>query len=449
MIQHTQRSSIATIAGVPATKLGNEREVRVYLPPGYDDEIERRYPVLYMHVGQHVFEPTKPSGHSWRMHETIDRLIADNRIEPILLVAVEHRYEEGTSEYFHDLCAYPIRCTGELYEHFLVHELKPMIDVRFRTLPGPENTALMGSSAAGIATYNIGLRNPGVFGKLGILSPFFVQVDPVTLAETKQYREYELPGDQRVWLDIGGEEGFFMPRHVKEAADRWLARGAKQGANLFYYHDPEAAHSEKDWGDRAHMPLLYFFGSIGKAARATLNGPDEVGLSGPTAYVNAVVDHDSGFRFSDLQGRYESGDPEILEVAPDGRLLPRKAGTATIRYEYGDVVTERTYRVVDRLSELVKVELDIEVPPNTPDDARVYTTFEVPKIAAGRYGGTIRLPRGMAFQFHITRGYDQEEADKDYRPIAPRRFATDRDVSIRYKVDNWIDLRPAAIEEER
>lgn len=142
------------------------------------------------------------------MHRVADRLISEGLIKPIIIVAVEHKYEDGTSEYFHDLCAYPIRCVGEQYEHFLIEELKPLIDRRFQTLAKAENTALMGSSAAGIATYNIGLRNPYVFGMLGILSPFFMQVDPYTLKETPQYRLYPLNSGQKIWLDIGGAEGF-------------------------------------------------------------------------------------------------------------------------------------------------------------------------------------------------------------------------------------------------
>lgn len=273
-MSNSDQSQLVVLSGIHASRLGNDREVYVYLPAGYDDDLSQRYPVLYMHVGQHVFNPRKESGESWGMHRVADRLIAEGLIQPIIIVAVEHKYEDGTSEYFHDLCAYPIRCVGEDYEHFLIEELKPLLDRSFRTLPQAESTGLMGSSAAGIATYNIGLRNPDVFGMLGILSPFFVKVDPYTLEETLQYRLYPQNKGQKIWLDIGGAEGFFMPGHVKRVAEDMLNKGWKQEEELYYFEDREAAHSEWDWGRRAHMPLIHFFGDKGTAVKVELQGPD-------------------------------------------------------------------------------------------------------------------------------------------------------------------------------
>ncbi|CAH1197915.1 hypothetical protein PAECIP111893_01075 [Paenibacillus plantiphilus] len=438
----TNQSQLVVLPGIHASRLGNEREIYVYLPAGYDDDLSQRYPVLYMHVGQHVFNPRKESGESWGMHRIADQLIASGHIQPIIIAAVEHKYEEGTSEYFHDVCAYPIRCVGEDYEHFLIEELKPLLDRAFRTLPQAEHTGLMGSSAAGIATYNIGLRNPDVFGMLGILSPFFVRVDPYTLEETMQYRGYPLNEGQKIWLDIGGAEGFFMPGHVKSVAEDMLNKGWKQGGELYYFEDRDAAHSEWDWGRRAHMPLIHFFGEEAAAVKVELQGPDAVGVKGPLAYINAVVTRDNAFSFSDLQGSYRSMHPEVLEVMPDGRLLPKRSGIATIFYRYGDLEASRTFTVVESLSETVEIELDIQVPPSTPDDAEIYATFEVPKLGKGRYGGMIKLPRGLTFDFLITRGYEKDEVDHDYGQIPYRRLVADRDKKVSYTVENWIDLKP-------
>ncbi|WKL00038.1 alpha/beta hydrolase-fold protein [Paenibacillus amylolyticus] len=67
-------------------------------------------------------------------------------------------------------------CSGIAYEHFIIHELKPIIDHRYRTLPNKENTGLLGSSAAALCTLHMGMRNPDVFGKLIMMSPFYVDV---------------------------------------------------------------------------------------------------------------------------------------------------------------------------------------------------------------------------------------------------------------------------------
>lgn len=442
-MSNSDQSQLVVLSGIHASRLGNDREVYVYLPAGYDDDLSQRYPVLYMHVGQHVFNPRKESGESWGMHRVADRLIAEGLIQPIIIVAVEHKYEDGTSEYFHDLCAYPIRCVGEDYEHFLIEELKPLLDRSFRTLPQAESTGLMGSSAAGIATYNIGLRNPDVFGMLGILSPFFVKVDPYTLEETLQYRLYPQNKGQKIWLDIGGAEGFFMPGHVKRVAEDMLNKGWKQEEELYYFEDREAAHSEWDWGRRAHMPLIHFFGDKGTAVKVELQGPDVVGVEGPPAIVNAVVTRNDGLSFSDLQGSYVAEQPDILEVTPHGRLLPKQSGTATIIYRYENLEIARTFTVVEWLSETVEIELEIHVPASTPDDAEIYATFEVPKLGKGLYGGVIKLPRGLTFDFLITRGYDKGEVDHDYGQIPYRRLVADKDKKVSFTVSNWIDLKPA------
>lgn len=441
------QSRIETLRGVRASRLGNERDVRVYLPAGYDSGEPARYPVLYMHVGEHVFEPRKRSGESWEMHRVADRLIGKGLIPPIIIVAVDHKHEEGSSEFFHELSAYPVRCVGELYEHFLIEELKPAIDRRFRTLPEARHTALMGASAAGIATYNIGLRRPDVFGMLGILSPFFVKVDPGTLEETPQYRQYPRNEGQKIWMDIGGAEGFFMPSHVRRVAEQMLDAGWKQGDQLYYYHEMDAAHSERDWGRRAPMPLLHFFGERGKAVGVALEGPDVAGVAGPSVYVNAVVALDNGLRFSDLEGRYRSDNPDLLEVTPTGRLLPKRPGTATVHYEYGGLHTSKRYTVTERLSDTVDVELEIRVPSSTPEDAVIYATFPVPKRSKGLYGGTMRLPRNLTFDFWITRGYNMDETDEDGGAVPYRRLVTDKDHKACFTVRRWSDLPPQTEQE--
>lgn len=438
-----QGSKILTLSGMKASLLGNEREAYVYVPESYGKDPDRRYPVLYMHVGQHVFQPTKENGEAWRMHEVLDRLIGEERIQEILLVAVEHKYQDGQSEYFHDSCAYPIQCVGDRYEYFLIHELKPYIDRVFRTLPGPEHTALMGSSAAGVATYNIGLRNPDVFGMLGMLSPFFVQVDPVTLAETRQYRLYDTLAAHKLWLDIGGMEGFFMPRHVREVALSLLAAGYAQGERLYYLDEPEAAHTEPDWGRRAHMPLIHFFGAKTEPVSIVLHGADRIGLVGPEVYLNPVVTLVSGLSYTDLEGEYEVLDPSVLEVGPDGRLHPLATGSTEVIYRLGALQAFKTIGVVGSLTDTVVLDIEISVPSHTPEDAGLYATFPVPKLRRGLYGGKICVPRGLRFQFIISRGYDLHEMDDQGYPVRPRTIIADRDQLIRYTVPSWSDQPPA------
>ncbi|MFE9278114.1 alpha/beta hydrolase-fold protein [Paenibacillus glucanolyticus] len=433
-------SRILSLSGLNASRLNNERDAWIYLPPSYDDLQSLRYPVLYMHVGQHVFQSRKRSGETWGLRETLDGLIRNGEIQEIIVVAVEHKQNEGASEYFHDQCAYPIQMLGEQYEFFLIYELKPIIDRMFRTLSDASHTALMGSSAAGLATYNIGMRNPDVFGLLGMLSSFFVHLDEETFVEQKQYRPHKPNPGQKLWLDIGGAEGFFMPIHVRSVAEELLSSGCVQGETLYFYEEPDAAHAETDWGRRAQLPLRFFFGREGVSQRVDLFGPDTVGMEGASATLNAVVTLDNGLMYTDLEGGYTVDHPAILEVTPEGRLHPRKPGETIVRYQNRNLQASMKIAVVEKLSATVTVEVEVSVPDTTPEDASIHAVFKLSKVRKGLYRGTAGLPRGVCFRFKVSRGYEKEEADDQNRPVPYRRLNADRDQKVSYIVDNWIDL---------
>ncbi|MGV2686533.1 esterase, partial [Clostridium perfringens] len=139
--------------------LNNERDMFIYLPVSYENDVEKRYPVLYMHDGQHMFfEDHK--GESWDIHTTVDALVSEGKMKEIIVVAISHVEDTRISEYMHaNPDGHNIFNTtnqGELYEEFLIKEVKPYIDKEYRTLPDKRNTALMGSSAGGLVSYNIG-----------------------------------------------------------------------------------------------------------------------------------------------------------------------------------------------------------------------------------------------------------------------------------------------------
>lgn len=129
--------------------LNNDRELFVYLPPSYQREPNRRYPVLYMHDGQNIFHPAF-NGYSWNVHAAADRLIAERRMEEIIIVGISNMGMERADEFTHDLEGvryqddkFPVQPRGHLYERFLIEEVKPYVDALFRTQPEPEHTALM------------------------------------------------------------------------------------------------------------------------------------------------------------------------------------------------------------------------------------------------------------------------------------------------------------------
>lgn len=154
--------------------LSESRDLLLYVPPGYDHDVNRRYPVLYLHDGQNLFEGATAfvPGQDWHVGETVQQLMLTEAIEPLIIVGIyntgEHRVNEYTPTWDRGQ-----RAGGDaaLYGRMLTGELKPFIDGTYRTLTDPANTGLGGSSLGGLATLYLGLRYPDVYGKLAVLSP--------------------------------------------------------------------------------------------------------------------------------------------------------------------------------------------------------------------------------------------------------------------------------------
>lgn len=147
------------------------RNIRIYLPRGYDQNSWRRYPVLYMHDGQNVFDPGGGFG-SWGAEHTADREISQGRMRETIIVGVDNT-SERLREYIPpgDNAGFGAG-TGDQYANFLVHNVRPTLDFNFRTTNDPANTLALGSSLGGLISAYLGLET-NVYGKVGPMSPSF------------------------------------------------------------------------------------------------------------------------------------------------------------------------------------------------------------------------------------------------------------------------------------
>lgn len=189
---------------LPSATLGTNRTVRVWLPPGYDAEPRRRFPVVYLHDGQNVFSSAGTNccfgWGSWEVDRAVERLAAAGRMQPVILVGVDNtrlrlpEYRGPTANPTNDAAFHA-------YRRFLVEELKPAVDARFRTRRGPEDTALIGSSLGGICSVAIAWEHPDVFGKAASLSGAFWIADRHFLTHTLQPAPRRKP--LRLYLDSG------------------------------------------------------------------------------------------------------------------------------------------------------------------------------------------------------------------------------------------------------
>lgn len=238
-----------------------ERQITIYTPPGYD-ETEARYPVLYLHDGQNLFESHRAfvPGEIWHVQSTADALIRSGEMEPLIIVGIDHAGAQRIDEYTPTVDLRSRRGgLAKLYSRLIVEELKPWIDSEYRTQPDACHTALGGSSLGGLVTLYLGFRSPHVFGRLAIMSPSLWWDRKIML---QRLRANIHRRRTRVWLDIGTREGRAYVQTVhqtRQLRDELLARGWRQGEDLFYCEDPGAMHNERAWAHRLPMALKFLF----------------------------------------------------------------------------------------------------------------------------------------------------------------------------------------------
>jgi predicted alpha/beta superfamily hydrolase len=218
----------------------------------------RRYPVLYMHDGQNLFEPETAfqKGEHWRLGETAAELIAAGRIEPLIIVGISNTGDSRVHEYT------PTRDprlgggrAGD-YGRMIVEELKPLIDRTYRTRSDAASTGLGGSSLGGLVTLHLGFAHPRVFGRLAVLSPSVWWDRRVILKTVRQARSKP---PSRIWLDMGtaeGRKGLDDARLLKAAL---VGLGFTPGVDLQYAEYEGATHSEQAWAERVAPMLEWLF----------------------------------------------------------------------------------------------------------------------------------------------------------------------------------------------
>ena len=238
--------------------LGHQRDVIVYLPPQYDRQESQRYPVLYLNDGQNLFDSaTAFIGVEWGVDETAERLIRAGEIQSIIIVGIyntgEHRIEEYTPTVDSKLKR---GGKADQYGRFIIEELKPFIDRRYRTAPGPEETGLGGSSLGGLVSLYLGLKFPQIFGRLMVMSPS-VWWDRGMIFRFVQFLQAK--PDTRIWLDIGTEEGKLTAAHVRQLKDFLVVKGWRFEVDLKYLEDEGGMHTETDWGRRVEPALKFLF----------------------------------------------------------------------------------------------------------------------------------------------------------------------------------------------
>lgn len=250
-----------------ASQLVAPRDVQVYLPPGYEREKGRRYPVLYLHDGQNVFDGAE-AGMEWQVDETAQALLEAHRLAPVIVVAVSNS-DERTADYTPtaierkrpDGTAVQAGGKAGLYGRFLIEELKPFIDRTYRTRKDAANTAVGGASLGGLVSLWLAIEHPDVFGAALAVSPS-AWWDGELLARKVAALPKKLP--LKVWVDIGSLEDADDIAAVRRLRDALEAKGWKPGADLAYVEQEGGQHDEISWASRVEGMLVFLYGKKGR-----------------------------------------------------------------------------------------------------------------------------------------------------------------------------------------
>ena len=218
-------------------QLGRQRRIWVYLPAGYDSS-HKKFPVIYMHDGQNLFDEFTSGYGEWGIDEIMDRLPAKDQC---IIVGIDHGGGYRISEYDPYDSKYG-KGQGNEYVDFLVKTLKPYIDQHYRTEKGASHTTIAGSSMGGLISMYAVLKYPDVFGNAGVFSPaFWIAPDIYKYANEKK-----LSSKLRFYFVCGDAESESMVSDMQKMADMIHLKGISE-KNSPTVIIKGAGHNEKQW----------------------------------------------------------------------------------------------------------------------------------------------------------------------------------------------------------
>lgn len=227
------------------------RDIIVWLPPGYETDTDKHYPVLYMHDGQNIFDPyTAYGGVDWQADETATKLIEEKRMREIIIVGINNTHDR--------LDEYSYSPKGRSYRNFIIKELKPFIDSHYRTLPEREHTATAGASMGGLVSFLMLWYHSDIFGLAGCFSPSFIYGKNAAIKHIRNSKRPRQP--IKFMMDCGGIGGERLLHKGCKRVKRILRnKGIKRDLDFEFHFYPEGNHTETAWGDRLWRHFEYLF----------------------------------------------------------------------------------------------------------------------------------------------------------------------------------------------
>ncbi|HNP33855.1 MAG TPA: alpha/beta hydrolase-fold protein [Flavobacterium sp.] len=266
------------------SKYVQSRNVDIWFPDGYSDK--EKYPVLYMNDGQGVFDPSATwNQQAWKVDQAAGKLISENKIQKVIVVAIWNNGSKRHSEYFpqkpfeslskktqdslysifrdNKQPLFSAKVCSDNYLKFVVTELKPFIDKTFSTKADAANTFIAGSSMGGLISLYAICEYPEVFGGAACLSThwpgaFFVKNNPIPDAFFA-YMKAHLPDpkNHKIYFDYGDQTLDALYPPFQKKADVIMKDKGFTAENWITQFFPGKDHSENSWAERVHIPLEF------------------------------------------------------------------------------------------------------------------------------------------------------------------------------------------------
>ena len=263
--------------GVAAAGLPPQR-LTIWLPPGYDAG-EGRYRVLYMHDGHNLFDPAESNFNKiWAADKAMRAAVQSGKVEPHIIIGIwapgTDRHRQYLPRSLYDMTEGDLRAQmdsltaggviSDRYLDWMAGPLKAWVDQSFRTRPGRDDTAIVGSSMGGLMSCYAFLERPEVFGRAGCVSSHWPAVDPSAIDEAQLKALWDgwfaarlgQPDGRRVWMDHGTAtlDAFYAPyQQVIDA--RFAAAGWQKGRDWESRVYEGAEHEENAWA--ARLPEVF------------------------------------------------------------------------------------------------------------------------------------------------------------------------------------------------
>jgi predicted alpha/beta superfamily hydrolase len=221
-------------------ELERQRSIRLYLPPSYQTSV-KRYPVIYMHDGQNLFDDMTAFSGEWQVDESLNQLAEKQGLE-VIVVGIDN----GGDFRMNELSPWENKRFGEAqgkqYMDFIVDIVKPYIDTNFRTQSDRLHTAIMGSSMGGLISHYGVHAYPDVFSKAGVFSPaYWYSQDVFSFTQFKK-----APLDARLYVMYGDKEGDGMIADTNQM-QRQLRQQGHPKQNTLFKRVPNGEHNEQLW----------------------------------------------------------------------------------------------------------------------------------------------------------------------------------------------------------